>query len=248
MVDWYTYMLFRFRRVWTTSGPSGLSKAKKCALQYERALKGLCVHVIYFKEPLSTPGQDHSRYYYCNLLPFSGSVWKLSTMTQIKWMNQTTPLNYTKQISWHLYGVHAKWPCEAKEATANLSPNMLRQLQKAASNCSMPELCKAGQLLPRMAHNPCNFLPIWTLWQACMTKLSGESASESSSAKVGGIHHPHYAHYLHHASLMCCGDIRKRPGRPNEPDGPPPHFPGILPDTGAKTWYFVGWAGGFRLM
>jgi len=51
----------------------------------------------------------------------------------------------------------------AKEATANLSPNMLRQLQKAASNCSMPELCKA-----------------------CMTKLSGESASESSSAKVGG--------------------------------------------------------------
>lgn len=51
----------------------------------------------------------------------------------------------------------------AKEATANLSPNMLRQLQKAASNCSMPELCKA-----------------------CMSKLSGESASESSSAKVGG--------------------------------------------------------------
>eukprot|EP00913_Durusdinium_trenchii_P020389 g19153.t1 len=35
----------------------------------------------------------------------------------------------------------------AKEATANLSPNMLRQLQKAASNCSMPELCKEGLLL-----------------------------------------------------------------------------------------------------
>ncbi|CAK9068184.1 unnamed protein product [Durusdinium trenchii] len=52
----------------------------------------------------------------------------------------------------------------AKEATANLSPNMLRQLQKAASNCSMPELCKA-----------------------CMNKLSGtESASESSSAKAPG--------------------------------------------------------------
>lgn len=49
-----------------------------------------------------------------------------------------------------------------KEATANLSPNMLRQLQKAASNCSMPDLCKA-----------------------CMIKLSGqESASESSSAKA----------------------------------------------------------------
>jgi len=30
-----------------------------------------------------------------------------------------------------------------KEATATLSPNMLRQLQKAASNCGMPELCKA---------------------------------------------------------------------------------------------------------
>ncbi|CAJ1403351.1 unnamed protein product [Effrenium voratum] len=52
----------------------------------------------------------------------------------------------------------------AKEATANLSPNMLRQLQKAASNCSMPELCKA-----------------------CMTKLSGqESASDGSSAKTPG--------------------------------------------------------------
>lgn len=50
-----------------------------------------------------------------------------------------------------------------KEATANLSPNMLRQLQKAASNCSMPDLCKA-----------------------CMNKLSGQESSESSSAKAPG--------------------------------------------------------------
>ena len=73
-----------------------------------------------------------------------------------------------------------------------------------------------------------------------MSKLSGESASESSSAKVGGTHR--------HAGLMCFGAIRKWTGRPSEPDRPSPHFPGILPDTGAKSCYFVGWAGGFRLM
>jgi len=61
-----------------------------------------------------------------------------------------------------------------KEATATLSPNMLRQLQKAASNCGMPELCKAC----------CQKLTESTETPARVAAAQAAQVSQSSGANV----------------------------------------------------------------
>lgn len=114
-------------------------------MQYERACKGLCGHVIYFKEPLSTPGQDHNGikhyYYYCNLLAFSGSVRKLNDPNQMNEPDHSAK-SHLHSKSHGMQSDHARPRRQRQTSLPTCCVSCRRLLPTAACpNCARQESC-----------------------------------------------------------------------------------------------------------